>query len=418
MFYKYMDTTSLSEYFHSVRRATTVLCNPLQIEDFVVSSMEEVSPIKWHLAHTSWFFETFLLKPYLASYQIFNPHYAFLFNSYYEQVGPYHRRTQRGLLSRPTVQEIFTYRDYVDEAIEELCKKITDEVNHPAWAVLELGINHEQQHQELLITDIKHIFWTNPMRPAYFDKPIGIPPVTEQAWHFIDEGVYTLGNTGEGFAFDNEKPAHKTYVQASQMAHRLVTNGEYLDFIADGGYQRPELWLSNGWSAVQTHQWKAPLYWEKQDEEWHEFTLSGNGTLILSAPVCHISYYEADAFARWTGCRLPTEAEWEVVAMKNLIDGRFAEDGTFHPSASGASSLQQLFGDVWQWTKSAYVAYPGFHPSPNAIGEYNGKFMCDQWVLRGASCATPRSHARSTYRNFFPTGTRWQFTGIRLVANQ
>ena len=410
--------SSLSEYFHSVRKATKALCNPLKTEDFVVSSMDDVSPAKWHLAHTSWFYETFLLTPYLPDYKVFNSHYVFLFNSYYEQVGPYHQRAHRGLLSRPTVQEIFIYRDYISEAVEELCHRISDDSDHPAWPVLELGINHEQQHQELLITDIKHIFWTNPLRPAYFDKPIGVPSITEQKWHSIDEGIYTLGNLGGGFAFDNEKPAHKTYVQASKMAHRLITNDEYKAFINDGGYHRPEFWLSNGWNVVQTYQWNSPLYWEKNGEEWYEFTLSGNNPLISSIPVCHISYYEADAFARWAGYRLPTEAEWEAVAMRNSITGRFAEDGTFHPSANSEPSLQQLFGDVWQWTRSAYAGYPGFQPSPSAIGEYNGKFMCDQWVLRGASCATPRSHARSTYRNFFPSGTRWQFTGIRLAADQ
>ena len=405
------------ERFRTIRSATVALCIPLENEDFVVSTMEDVSPTKWHLAHTSWFFETFVLRPYLSFYEIFSPHYAFLFNSYYEQIGTHHYRAQRGLMSRPTVQEIFAYRDYVDQAVEKICEEIAEQVQHPGWAMLELGLHHEQQHQELLLTDIKHVFWSNLLRPSYLNEPVPIPPVAQQGWQRIDEGIYTLGNAGEQFAFDNERPAHKTFVQASQLAHRLVTNEEYKSFIADGGYKQPRLWLSNGWSIVQTHKWESPLYWERYEGEWYEFTLSGTAPLILSAPVCHISYYEADAFARWAGYRLPTEAEWEVVAAKNSLSGRFVEHGVLHPSADEGSSLQQLFGDVWQWTQSAYIAYPGFHPSPGAIGEYNGKFMCDQWVLRGASCVTPRSHARYTYRNFFPSATRWQFTGIRLAAS-
>ncbi len=408
---------ALVERFRAVRTATVRLCAPLQTEDFVVSSMDDVSPTKWHLAHTSWFFETFLLAVHSPDYVPLNPRYAFLFNSYYVQAGERHCRAQRGLVTRPTVSEVFAYRAFVDDAVESLCETLGSDPGHPAWSVLELGLHHEQQHQELLITDIKHVFWTNPMRPAYRDTPVPAPRASAQGWERIDEGVYRIGHEGPRFAFDNESPSHNTYVQSSRLAHRLVTNAEYAAFIADGGYRQPALWLSNGWSTVQEQRWQAPLYWEQRDGQWNEFTVGGDAPIIPSAPVCHVSYFEADAFARWAGHRLPTESEWEVVAAARKIDGRFAEHGTMHPSAGGGTGLQQLYGDVWQWTQSAYVAYPGFRPSAGAIGEYNGKFMCDQWVLRGASCATPRTHARHTYRNFFPSDARWQFTGIRLAAD-
>ncbi len=412
-----LATLSLTDRFRAVRAATVSLCKPLETEDYVVSSMDDVSPTKWHLAHTSWFFETFLLAPHAPTYTALNPRYAFLFNSYYVQAGERHCRAQRGLVTRPTVSQVFEYRAYVDDAVLELCESIANDPEHPAWAVLELGLHHEQQHQELLVTDIKHVFWTNPMRPAYRETPLQSPSALPQTWHAVDEGVYHIGHNSSAFAFDNESPAHKTYVQAAQVATRLVTNAEYAAFIADGGYRQPALWLSNGWSTVQTERWQAPLYWEKRDGAWSEFTLSGEASVLPHAPVTHLSYFEADAFARWAGYRLPTEAEWEVVAAQHPVRGRFAEHGTLHPSADSTSGMQQLFGDVWQWTQSAYVAYPGFKPSAGAIGEYNGKFMCDQWVLRGASCATPHSHARHTYRNFFPSDTRWQFTGIRLAAD-
>lgn len=408
---------SLAERYRLVRNATVALCGPLETEDFVVSSMDDVSPTKWHLAHTSWFFETFVLAPHLPSYVTCNPRYAFLFNSYYVQAGERHCRAQRGLVTRPTVAEVFAYRDYVDEAVLALCDLIADDTSHPAWGVIELGLHHEQQHQELLLTDIKHVFWTNPMQPAYRASPVEAPAPVAQGWTRVPEGVYELGHAGDGFAFDNEGPRHRTYVQPSRLATRLVTNAEYAQFIADGGYRQPSLWLSAGWSMVQESRWSAPLYWEHRDGIWHEFTLSGKAPILSSAPVTHLSYFEADAFARWAGSRLPTEAEWEVVAREHAITGRFVEHGLMHPAADAREGLQQLFGDVWQWTQSPYVAYPGFRPSAGAIGEYNGKFMCDQWVLRGASCATPRSHARHTYRNFFPSETRWQFSGIRLAAD-
>ena len=407
----------LAERYLTVRAATEALCRPLVVEDYVVSSMADVSPTKWHLAHTSWFFETFLLAPHDPDYRTVNPRYAFLFNSYYVQAGERHCRAQRGLVTRPTVAEVYDYRRHVDDAVMALCERLSDEPAHPMWATLELGLHHEQQHQELLLTDIKHVFWTNPMRPVYLDAPPPAPPAATQGWHRVAEGVRTIGHSGEDFAFDNEGPRHKTYLQPFALAHRLVTNAEYAAFIADGGYRQTALWMSKGWGESRAGNWQAPLYWEEHDGAWHEFTLAGTAPIVPHAPVTHVSYYEADAFARWAGYRLPTEGEWETVARDYPVDGRFVEHGAGHPSAAATPGMQQLYGDAWQWTQSAYVAYPGYRASPGAIGEYNGKWMCDQWVLRGASCATPRTHARVTYRNFFPSEARWQFTGIRLAAD-
>jgi ergothioneine biosynthesis protein EgtB len=410
----------LVEQYAAVRRQTEKLCEPLETEDYVVSTMADVSPTKWHLAHTSWFFETFVLAPFDASYVTPNPRYAFLFNSYYVQAGERHCRAQRGLVTRPTVAEVFAYRAHVDEAMRRLIDRVGDAAEHPALSVIELGLHHEQQHQELMLTDIKHVFWTNPLRPVY--RPRGVEQVAaggDLGWVTVPAGIYRVGHEGGGFSFDNESPAHRVFVDEFRLADRLVTNADYLAFIDDRGYHRPELWLSNGWATVRGSSWEAPIYWERTSDGWTEFTLAGQNALDLDAPVTHVSYYEADAFARWAGARLPTESEWEIAAASAPIDGAFVESEHYHPAPAAGGrggELRQLYGDAWQWTQSAYVAYPGYAPAAGAIGEYNGKWMCDQWVLRGASCATPRSHARLTYRNFFPSDARWQFTGIRLAG--
>lgn len=403
-----------------VRAQTETLCAPLQTEDYVVSTMTDVSPTKWHLAHTSWFFETFVLSVFDPDYVTPNPKYAFLFNSYYVQAGERHCRAQRGLVTRPTVAEVFAYRAHVDEALRRLVERIGEDSNHPAVPIIELGLNHEQQHQELMLTDIKNVFWMNPLRPAYLPRPVAPHRPGEPSWVSVPGGIHRIGFDATSFAFDNESPAHRVYVDEFQLADRLVTNAEWLAFIDDRGYHRPELWLSNGWAMVRAQGWEAPLYWERGPDGWSEFTLAGTHPVDPGAPACHVSYYEADAFARWAGARLPTEAEWEIAASTQPIDGEFVDARRFHPAPAPPSRsgwLRQLYGDVWQWTQSAYTAYPGFAPSAGALGEYNGKFMSDQWVLRGASCATPRSHARLTYRNFFPSDARWQFMGVRLAKH-
>ncbi len=412
-----MMEPSIAERFRAVRAATEALCTPLVTEDYVVSSMPDVSPTKWHLAHTSWFFETFVLVPHLAAYRALNPAYAFLFNSYYVQAGERHCRAQRGLVTRPTVEQVYAYRAWIDDAMARLMDGIAGDTAHPAWPLIEIGMHHEQQHQELLLTDIKHVFFTNPMRPAYRASPVPAASAGAQGWHTVAEGVHEIGHAGHGFHFDNEGPRHRTYLAGARIAHRVVTNAEFADFIADGGYATPSLWLSAGWATVQDQRWQAPLYWERTDDAWHEFTLAGTHPIDPHAPVTHISHYEADAYARWAQLRLPTEPEWEVTAGAFPIAGRFTTAGLFHPSTDMVSAMQQLHGDVWQWTSSAYLPYPGYQPAAGAIGEYNGKFMSDQWVLRGSSCATPASHARHTYRNFFPSDARWQFTGIRLASD-
>ena len=392
-------TPSLAQQYRDVRAHTARLCDTLETEDMVVSSMPDVSPTKWHLAHTSWFFETFVLAPRDASYRSPNPKYAFLFNSYYVQAGERHCRAQRGLVTRPTVEEVMAYRRHVDDHMARLLEGVEDD------ATVTRGLHHEQQHQELMLTDIKHVFWMNPMRPAYRkEQHTRAGAVREadgaggQQYVAVPEGVYAIGHEGGGFAFDNESPSHRVFVEPYEIATHLVSNGEYLAFIEDGGYRRPDLWLAAGWALVHEQHRVAPIYWEHTPDGWMEFTLAGMQPLDRDAPVAHVSYFEADAFARWAGNRLPTEAEWEIAAR-------------LHPQ------LPQLHGERWQWTQSAYVAYPGYRPAAGAIGEYNGKWMADQWVLRGSSRATPPGHARVTYRNFFASDTRWQFTGIRLARS-
>lgn len=417
------------EQYQFIRQTSEWICQPLMIEDYGIQSMPDVSPPKWHLAHTTWFFETFLLVPHLPGYTVFHPRFGYLFNSYYEAVGERHPRPQRGLLSRPTVEEVYQYRAHVDQGMRSLLQTL----NPQLAPLVVLGLHHEQQHQELLLTDIKHILALNPLRPAYRTD---LPPATQTAvqserWLDYPGGLYTVGRppapeatpaSAEAlafhqFAFDNESPAHPVYLQDYWLAARLVTNGEYLEFIQSGGYQKPEYWLSEGWATVQTQQWQAPLYWEPIDGQWWMMTLGGLRPLNEQEPVCHVSYFEADAYARWAGKRLPTEAEWEVAAVQASLQGNFLEQGRLHPAAAIATTRpDQIFGDVWEWTQSAYHPYPGFQAAAGAVGEYNGKFMCNQMVLRGGSCVTSQTHIRPTYRNFFPASTRWQFSGIRLAS--
>lgn len=423
------DLPLLDRYIQ-VRQLSETLCAPLAIEDYGIQSMPDVSPPKWHLAHTTWFFETFLLVPFLPGYTVFHPQFGYLFNSYYEAVGARHPRPERGLLSRPTVDEVYRYRAYVDAAMECLLQEAGD--RPPVQERTVLGCHHEQQHQELLLTDLKHILAINPLRPAYRDDwPTASQTAAPQQEQWLDYpgNVYQIGVAAaaasdadpalsfSGFSFDNESPRHSVYLNDFWLASRLVTNGDYLDFIADGGYQKPEYWLAEGWGMVQAEGWNAPLYWEQIDGAWQIMTLGGMRPLNLDEPVCHVSYFEADAYAAWAGKRLPTEAEWEVAAAALPRQGNLLEQGHLHPvPAAGAGRPEQLFGDVWEWTQSAYLPYPGFKAASGAIGEYNGKFMCNQMVLRGGSCVTPPGHIRATYRNFFPPSARWQFSGIRLAA--
>jgi ergothioneine biosynthesis protein EgtB len=412
---------ALAAQLETVRRCTETLCASLATEDYLLQSMPDASPVKWHLAHTSWFFETFVLTPCGMDYRPFHPQFNFLFNSYYHAVGPRWPRERRGLLSRPTVAEVYRYRAYVDDHLALLFEPVNAAALRRVEETIVLGVNHEQQHQELILTDLKHALAANPLHPVYQESEpaAGDPPRLD--WVTFSESLASIGHAGDGFAFDNESPRHQLLVPAFRLASRPATNGEYLAFMADGGYERPDLWLSDGWAAREAHQWTAPLYWENDGASRHVLTLAGRQPLRLVEPVCHLSYYEADAFARWAGARLPTEGEWERAAATQPPAGHFLESGRYHPSPAAATDdrgpLFQLFGDVWQWTASAYGAYPGYRPATGALGEYNGKFMCNQLVLRGASCATARSHARRTYRNFFPPEARWQFTGVRLAKD-
>jgi ergothioneine biosynthesis protein EgtB len=412
-----MPATLLQRY-GGVRAATERLCEPLAVEDFVVQSMPDASPTKWHLAHTTWYFETFVLAN-LPNHRPFDPAYAYLFNSYYNSVGEQFPRPQRGLLTRPTVEEIFAYRRHVDAAMEEFLAGDAQRWGELA-PVVELGIHHEQQHQELLLTDLKHALSLNPLRPAYRPPVAGRGGATPpQRWVAFPEGMRWIGHGGKEFCFDNERPMHRHFVPAFELASRPVTCGEFLAFIEEGGYRRPDLWLSDGWTAVQAHGWTSPLYWEEHDGQWWIMTLSGLRPVDPHEPICHVSYYEADAYARFVDYRLPTEQEWEVAARQAPVEGNFVESERWHPApvapAQADEQVVQLFGDVWEWTRSPYDPYPHYEPPAGALGEYNGKFMCNQLVLRGGSCATPASHIRATYRNFFPADARWQFSGIRLA---
>ncbi len=430
----------LREHYEAVRCFTEHLCEPLELEDYVIQSMPNASPAKWHLAHTSWFFEQFVLSEAIKGYEAFDDSYKMLFNSYYNSVGPQFERANRGLISRPGVEETMRYSRHVDRAMQrvfdQLAENREDEAGASAQralrALIVVGLQHEQQHQELILTDIKHAFFVNPLRPVYQARSPtvenGHDRVGAATWYRCPGGVHRIGAAAlhevcemERFSFDNEMPRHSVLLEPFEIQSRLVTNGEYLEFIEDGGYENPSLWLSEGWQAIRENRWTAPLYWELTDHHWMQMSLSGMRALDLDEPVCHVSYYEADAFARWAGARLPSEAEWEVVAASQKIRGNFVENSSFHPMVATksrnppANQPIQLFGDVWEWTSSPYISYPGYRPWQESLGEYNSKFMCNQQVLRGGSCATSSTHIRATYRNFFSADTRWQFAGLRLA---
>lgn len=413
--------TRLSARFRQARRQTLDLCKPLTPEDMMVQSCPEASPAKWHLAHTSWFFESFILRAFSSGYQPFHPDFHWLFNSYYRSFAAFPEKRLRASFSRPALDAILRYRSHVDTAIERL---LESDLPTEALARIELGVNHEEQHQELLLTDILNAFYTNPLRPAYQPLPISTPPdgLAPMRFDSYPGGLVECGHAGSGFSFDNELPRHKVWLEPYSLTSRLVTNGEFAQFIADGGYRRPELWLSAGWDAVQQNDWRAPLYWTGSDGQWTLFTLHGALPLdqAAGASVAHVSFFEADAYARWAGHRLPTEFEWEAAASAAPIHGNLLDSGHLAPQPasvpeSNTATPQQFFGDCWEWTASAYLGYPGFRPLPGSIGEYNGKFMSGQMVLRGGSCVTPAAHIRATYRNFFAPETRWQFSGIRLA---
>jgi ergothioneine biosynthesis protein EgtB len=415
---------ALAERFFAARRRTQALCGPLTPEDMMVQSCPEASPAKWHLAHTAWFFESFILREFLTGYRTFNDDFPWLFNSYYRSFAEFPEKRLRSSFSRPRLEEVLRYREHVDEGVGRLLE------TNPEPEVLrrvELGVNHEEQHQELLLTDILHAFFTNPLRPAYVNaepccleegQKVGAPRYAEFAGRLVKVGM-----SGAGFCYDNELPRHRVWLERYALADRLVTNGEYAEFIADGGYEKPELWLSAGWDAVEQHKWRAPLYWSGKVGDWSLFTLRGELQLAQMAPVSHVSYYEADAFARWAGKRLPTEVEWEAAAEGQPVCGNLMDSGKLMAAPVDSSqqdqgfgqSCGQMYGDCWEWTASAYLGYPGFEPLAGSLGEYNGKFMSGQMVLRGGSCATPQAHIRSSYRNFFSPETRWQFSGIRLA---
>ncbi|WP_292998221.1 ergothioneine biosynthesis protein EgtB [Nevskia sp.] len=418
---------SLAHAYARVRAQSRALADGLTPEDCQIQSMADASPVKWHLAHTTWFFETFVLAAGDPQYRPVDSAYRVLFNSYYVGIGERAPRAERGLMTRPTLDEVLRYREIVDVRMAALLA--SDRVTAAARDVITLGLHHEQQHQELIVTDLKHHFSRNPQHPVY--RPARAASTSETVplrWIGFDAAIHEIGHDGDGFAFDNETPRHRVFAEAFELGSRLVTNEEFAAFIADGGYRRPELWLSDGWDAVQAQDWRAPLYWldpwlnDGLGDGWH-YTLAGRQPRAANASVCHVSYYEAEAYARWAGARLATEAEWEIAAQtvsgSPHGDGSHLDDGHFAPQpAAAVAGLAQMFGDVWEWTQSAYLPYPGFAPAAGAVGEYNGKFMINQMILRGGSCATPQGHVRPSYRNFFPPATRWQFSGIRLARSR
>jgi ergothioneine biosynthesis protein EgtB len=408
------DVATLGTRYSAVRDTTEELAAPLSPEDQTVQSMPDVSPTKWHRAHTSWFFETFLLEPSLPGYTPFDPDFAYLFNSYYESLGARHPRPARGILSRPRSSEVARYRASVDDAMQKL---ISGENDAAVSDLVVLGLNHEQQHQELLLMDIKHVLSQNLPQPAYTTSDFGGNARSVPAARIDHEGgLCDIGFDGSGFTFDNELPRHSVHLEPFSLDARPVTCGQWIEFIEDGGYSRVELWLSDGWATCQQQGWEAPLYWSQADSGWQYYTLGGPRSVDEAEPVCHVSYYEADAFARWAGARLPTEAEWEVLAADTPVTGNFLDQRVLHPRP--VTDKSSLYGDVWQWTSSAYAGYPGFRPASGAVGEYNGKFMVNQYVLRGGCCATPAGHLRPTYRNFFPPFARWAFSGLRLAHDR
>jgi ergothioneine biosynthesis protein EgtB len=408
------DARALRQRYAQVRALTVALAQPLSEEDSCVQSMPDASPVKWHLAHTTWFFETFLLEKHEPGFAPFRPAFRMLFNSYYNGVGEKHPRPQRGMLTRPPLAEVLEYRSDVDRRMEAAFEAQGD--NTAFLALAELGLHHEQQHQELILTDVKHLLSLNPLYPAYRASPRKpAEAVPALRWMPFEGGVVEVGHEGNGFCFDNELPRHRQYLQPYSLASRPVTNAEFAEFIADGGYSEPRLWLSEGWDWLHANGLAHPLYWHAEDGGWSEFTLGGLLAADPDAPVTHLAYFEADAYARWSGARLPTEAEWEHAARGLPIEGHFLAPEALHPRCAQGPGLLQMFGDVWEWTQSGYGAYPGFQAAAGAIGEYNGKFMVNQYVLRGGSCATPPGHMRASYRNFFPASARWQFSGIRLA---
>jgi len=416
----FSDRRAILADFDRVRANSERLAAPLTPEDWMLQSMTEASPVKWNLAHTSWFFETFVLRPHAPGYDAFHPEFGYLFNSYYNQVGRMHPRPDRGMISRPSAEDILAFRAHVDEAVKRFVEAAPDEKVGEIAPLMALGLAHEEQHQELLLTDLKHALFQNPLLPGVYeeDEAGGKIAAPALSWEQMEGGLCEFGCEGaDRFAFDNEGPRHKAYLHPFLLASRPVTNREFIEFIDDGGYQNPDHWLSDAWEAINQDQWAGPLYWRRADDGWREYTLFGERPVRLDAPVCHVSQYEAAAYASWAGARLPTEFEWEAAASLFKLEGRFMRQGAPRAPApaGGGARLKQLFGDVWEWTASPYVAYPGYAPEKGAIGEYNGKFMSGQMVLKGGSCATPEGHMRVSYRNFFPPAARWQFSGFRLA---